>query len=200
MHRVCEEVRNIMLTRATLMNTAQPINIGALEKEKQENGKKGDKGRGKGKGKQPSQLKAHERKRMRTQRRMFSVATLGRRDKENVNVVSTLRFQGSAQEAFAEDETPPSCEAYEAAEFSCLASPHCTAMATSKEADWSSTVVDHSRLARHSSVQEQPRDPLPVRHLSESGFNVKDKHRRQFPGCRRSPTDHCRQRLDGDGL
>ena len=37
------------------MNTAQPINIGALEQEKQEKGKKGDKGRGKGKGKQPAE-------------------------------------------------------------------------------------------------------------------------------------------------
>ena len=29
---VCEEVRNIMRTRATLMNTAQPMDIGALAK------------------------------------------------------------------------------------------------------------------------------------------------------------------------
>ena len=28
----------------------------------------------------------------------------------------------------------------------------------------------------------------------------RDKHRRQFPGCRRSQTNHCGQRLDGDGL
>ena len=29
---VCEEVRNIMLVRATLMNTAQPMHIGATDK------------------------------------------------------------------------------------------------------------------------------------------------------------------------
>ena len=43
---VCEEVRSLMLTRATLMNTAQQVDIGALDKQKgKEKGrsKKGDK-------------------------------------------------------------------------------------------------------------------------------------------------------------
>ena len=38
---VCEEVRNTMLTRSTLMNTAQPMDIGALDK-----GKGKEKGQG----------------------------------------------------------------------------------------------------------------------------------------------------------
>ena len=98
--------------------------------------------------------------------------------------------------------------------FSCWVWTHCTAFTTWMEADCSSTLVQHSRLARHSSVQEQPRDPLLVRHLSErqmeqrsseterkqSASTSRDKHRRQYPGCRRSPTNHCRQRLDGDSL
>ena len=41
---VYEQVRNIMLTRPTLMNTAQPMDIGALDKE---NGKKGKDKKGK---------------------------------------------------------------------------------------------------------------------------------------------------------
>ena len=48
-------VRNIFPTRATLMNTAQPMDIGALGKVKGKDkgkGKKGDKGKGKEKGKQ----------------------------------------------------------------------------------------------------------------------------------------------------
>ena len=40
---VCEEVRYIMIARATLMNTAWPMDIGALDKVK---GK--EKGKGKG--------------------------------------------------------------------------------------------------------------------------------------------------------
>ena len=50
---VCGEVRNIMLTRATLMNTAQPMDIGALDKAKGRDrgkGKKGDSGKNKAKG------------------------------------------------------------------------------------------------------------------------------------------------------
>ena len=71
---VCEEVRNIMLTRATLMN-----DIGALDKEKgKEKGKdkKGDEVKGKGKGKQGAG--SPRGKRMRTQTRMFSASTAGR--------------------------------------------------------------------------------------------------------------------------
>ena len=44
---------------------------------------------------------------MRTQTRIFSASTVGIRDTGNVNL------QGSGQEALAEDETPPGCEAYE---------------------------------------------------------------------------------------
>ena len=47
----CEEVRNILHTRATLMKAAQPMDIGALDREKDKEkgkGKKGDKGKGKG--------------------------------------------------------------------------------------------------------------------------------------------------------
>ena len=47
----CEEVRNILHTRATLMKAAQPMDIGALDRRKDKEkgkGKKGDKGKGKG--------------------------------------------------------------------------------------------------------------------------------------------------------
>ena len=48
---LCEEVCNIMLTRGTLMNTAEPMDSGALDKCRDKDkgkGKKGDKGKGKG--------------------------------------------------------------------------------------------------------------------------------------------------------
>ena len=48
---VCEEVRINMLTKATLMNTAQPMDIGALGKRKGKEKGKGKKGHN-GKGKQ----------------------------------------------------------------------------------------------------------------------------------------------------
>ena len=49
---LCEEVCNIMLTRGTLMNTAEPMDSGALSLDKCKDkgkgkGKKGDKGKGK---------------------------------------------------------------------------------------------------------------------------------------------------------
>ena len=50
---VWEEVHNTMLTRTAVINTAQPMDIGALDNE-QGKGKKGDKARGKEKCEQPS--------------------------------------------------------------------------------------------------------------------------------------------------
>ena len=72
---VCVEVRNIMLTRATLMNTVQAVDIGTLDKEK------GKVTRSEARRRANSQLEADEEKRMRTsQTRMFSASTAGRRE------------------------------------------------------------------------------------------------------------------------
>ena len=167
---VCEEVRDIKLTRATLMDTAQPMDIGALEQEKQVNGK------------QPPESH-RERERMRTQTRMFSVLTVGGRDTENVNVVSTCVIRAvvrklsrtmrrlqevkhSKKKETKKKETKKK-KKEKTGGFSCLGWTHWTAVATWKEADLSSTKVQHSRLTRHSSAQKQPRAPVPVRHLSE---------------------------------
>ena len=92
---VCEEVRNIMFTRATLLNTAQPKDIRALEQ---------------GKGKQPSEgprEKANENPDKDVH--CFYCWRKGHRKRE---CRKRVRHQRSGQEALGEDETRPSCEAY----------------------------------------------------------------------------------------
>ena len=81
---VCEEVRNIMFTRATLLNTA-PMDIGAPDKEK---GRARRVTKAKARRGASRERGAHEGKRMRTQTRVFSASIVGRRDSESVTVAN----------------------------------------------------------------------------------------------------------------
>ena len=117
---VCEEIRDIMLPRATMMNTAQPLDIGAVEKRNGKKGKgkgkKGDKGKGKEKGKQPAESppgKANE-----NPDKDVECIHCGKKGYRKRECRKRTRDQGSGQEALAEDETPPGCEAHEKEENS----------------------------------------------------------------------------------
>ena len=83
----------------------------------------------------------------------------GRRDTENVHVANkyvmweVVRKLSQKMRRF---QVVKHTKKGTTAGFACLVWSHCKATATWKEADCSSTVVQHSRHAHRGSVQEQP--------------------------------------------
>ena len=147
---VCQEVRNIMLARATLMNTAGHRCSGQAER--QRDGRELE--TAKARGNASSQREAHEGKRMRTQARMFGASSTGRRDTENVNVANEYVIRGLVRKLSRKTrrlQVVKHTKKRETSGFPCLAWTHCIAVATWTEAN-SSTVAQHSQHARHSSV------------------------------------------------
>ena len=101
---VCEEVRNIMQIRATLMSTAHPMDIGALDKEK---------GKEKGKDKKVTMAKARAKDHKQGAGSPRRNATDRKRD-----CCKRIHPQENGQEALAEDEVLPGGDAYDEQENS----------------------------------------------------------------------------------
>ena len=165
---VCEEVRNIMRTRGTLVNTAQPMDTGAL-----------DKGTAKGKARRRRVTMSKARRKASRERgeptresegepRQRCAVLLLREESTqknatvaNVYVIREVVRKPSRKtrrlqvvKHTTKGKTPG---------FSRLDWTHSATTATRKETACSSTLAQQSRHGRHSSVKEQPRDPLPMR-------------------------------------
>ena len=130
-----------------------------------------------------------------------------------------IRYQGSGQEAFAQDETPSGCEACDEAENNIwmlifgLDSLHSDGIVHGGRQLFDSGAALSACPPQFCAgittrptpgVTPQPAakwsSDLEIRRENNQASTSEDRLRRQFPGCRRSQTRHCGQRLDGDGL
>ena len=129
-----------------------------------------------------------------------------------------IREQGSGQEALAEDEAPPGCEAHDGEENNWILMLRLDSWRNDGIEDGSRLLIDSG--AGHSECPPQfcagtTTRPTPVVTPLASGkwsndqeiptensqFSMTwDKHRRHFPGRGRSQTNRCSQRRDSDGL
>ena len=87
-----------MLARATLMNTAQPMDIGALNWRK---AKARARRVTRATARASREREAHEGKRMRKQTKMFSTSTAGRRDAEIVIVANEYEIRRVVRKLYA---------------------------------------------------------------------------------------------------